>query len=161
MTRQRRRAMIIAVAAIITAAVACEVSAEVFVLKSGGQIEGQSLNPQRERGQPYQVRTSDGVQLVLAENLVQRVVVKSDLVKQYEAALQRLQNTADSQWQMAEWCREVGLIEQRRRHLQAVIALDPNHEEARKALGFAKIGGKWLTQDQYMESQGYFRYKGA
>jgi hypothetical protein len=53
------------------------------------------------------------------------------------------------------------LLEQRKKLLGAVIALDPNHAEARKALGYQKFGSRWLTQDEYMQSQGYQRYKGS
>src|SRR5262245_25430184 len=94
--------------------------AEVFVLKTGGRIEGQHLNPQRDRGQAYEVRTENGVRLSLADSAVARVIVKSDIDKQYEAALARLESTVDAQWNMAEWCKEAGLVQQRRRHLQEV-----------------------------------------
>src|SRR5262245_47766576 len=135
--------------------------AEVFVLKSGGRIEGQHLNPARDRGQPYEVRTDDGVRLSLADSTVTRVIVKSDIDKQYEAALDKLDNTVTAQWVIAEWCKEAGLVQQRRRHLQEVIKLDPNHVEARKALGYQRYGSEWLTQEEFMDSHGYVRYKGA
>jgi hypothetical protein len=135
--------------------------AEVFVLKSGGRIEGQHLNPNRERGQPYQVRTEEGVQLVLADSTVQRVIVKTDLDRQYEALLSKTENSVEGQWSLAEWCKEAGLAEQRKRHLQAVIALDPNHAEARQALGYQRYGSRWLTQEEHKQSQGYSKYKGA
>ena len=47
--------------------------AEVFVLKSGGRIEGEHLNPQRTPGQAYLLRTGEGIRLALAEGAVQRV----------------------------------------------------------------------------------------
>jgi hypothetical protein len=134
---------------------------EVFVLKSGGRVEGEILNPNRERGQPYQVRTEEGVKLALADSAVSRVIAKTDLDRQYEALLPKLENTVEAQWAMAEWCKEAGLSEQRKRHLQAVIALDPNHAEARRALGYQRHGSRWLTQDEFMQSVGYARYKGA
>src|SRR5262245_8920674 len=62
---------------------------------------------------------------------------------------------------MAEWCKEAGLIQQRKRHLQAVIAIDPNHVEARKALGYQRYGSRWLTQEEFMANNGYVRYKGS
>jgi hypothetical protein len=62
---------------------------------------------------------------------------------------------------MAEWCKEVGLVEQRKRHLAAVIALEPNHAEARRALGYQLQGSRWFTTDELKQSQGYIRYKGA
>src|SRR4051794_21854463 len=131
--------------------------AEVFVLKSGGRIEGQILNPNRERGQPWQLKTDEGVKLALAEGAVSRVIAKTDLDKQYEAQLPKLENTVEAQWAMAEWCREAGLLEQRKRHLQAVLALDPNHAEARRTRGYQKHGSRWLTQDEFMQSVGYVR----
>jgi len=137
------------------------VRGEVFVLKSGGRIEGEILNPNRERGQPWQVKTEDGVRLALADSAVSRVIAKTDLDRQYEALFPKLENTAEAQWNMAEWCKEAGLAEQRKRHLQAVLAIDPNHAEARRTLGYQKHGSRWLTQDEFMQSVGYVRYKGA
>jgi len=137
--------------------------AEVFVLRAGGRIEGEHLNPQRVAGQPYQLRTSDGLRLSLADQAIARVIVKTDVDKQYEALLAKAANTEKDQWALAEWCKEAGLLEARRRHLQAVIAVNPDHAEARKALGYQRFPTKpgWLTQDEYMQSLGYVRYKGA
>jgi hypothetical protein len=134
---------------------------EVLVLKSGGRVEGELLNGERAAGQPYLLRTAEGVRFALPEAGVQRVIAKTELHKQYEALLPKTPNTPDGQWAMAEWCKEAGLLDERKRHLAAVIALDPNHEEARKALGYQRFGSRWLTQDEYMQSQGYQRYKGA
>jgi hypothetical protein len=145
----------------VVVAFAALAHAEVFVLKSGGRVEGQILNPNRERGQPWQVKTGEGIKLALADSAVLRVIAKTDLDKQYDAQLPKLENTVEAQWGMAEWCKEAGLLEQRKRHLQTVLALDPNHVEARKALGYQKHGSRWLTQDEYMQSVGYVRYKGA
>src|SRR5262249_29700820 len=51
--------------------------------------------------------------------------------------------------------------EQRKKHLQAVVALDPDHAEARKALGYHRYGTRWLTPEEHMQSIGYIRYKGG
>jgi hypothetical protein len=135
--------------------------AEVFVLKSGGRIEGELLNRERAAGQAWQLRTGSGVRLALADSAVQRVIAKTDLDKQYEALLPKTPNTVAGQWAMAQWCQEAGLEEQRKRHLQAIITLDPDHTEARKALGYQRHGSRWFTQDEYMQNLGYVRYKGA
>src|SRR6267142_1736215 len=135
--------------------------AEVFILKSGGRIEGEHLNPNRERGQPYHLRTGEGVQLYLADSTVQRVIVKTDLDKQYETLLAKTDNSVEGQWGLAEWCKEAGLTEQRKRHLQAVISLAPDHAEARKALGYQRYGSRWLTHEEHLQSLGYSKYKGA
>jgi hypothetical protein len=146
---------------VVVAAAPHAARAEVFVLKSGGRVEGEHLNPNREAGNPYLVRTNDGVRLALADSTIFRVIVKTDVDKQYEAMLPKLANTVEAQWGMAEWCKEAGLSEQRKRHLQAVVAIDPNHAEARKALGYQRYGTRWLTSEQFLESHGYVRSKGA
>jgi len=137
------------------------VHGEVFVLKAGGRIEGEHLNPQRMRGQPYRVRTDGGLVLDLAENTVARVVVKSDVQREYEARLPGVPQTVDGHWEMAEWCQEAGLDEQRRRHLVSIIGLDPDHAEARRLLGYTRYGSKWMTQDEFLQSRGYVRTKGV
>ena len=54
----------------------------------------------------------------------------------------------EGQWKLAEWCHEHGLPDQRKTHLQRVIELDPDHVEARRLLGYSKIDGKWMTQEE-------------
>lgn len=142
-------------AALACAAVGPAARGEVFVLRSGGRLEAQLLNPQRAGGQPFQVRTADGLTLVLAENTVARVVVKSDVQREYEARLPAVANTVQAQWDLAEWCKEVGLTDERRRHLSAVLALDPDHKQARWALGYSRYGSRWMTQNEFLESRGY------
>ena len=45
-------------------------------------------------------------------------------------------------------------------HLRRVIELDPQHVEARRALGYAQIDGQWTTPDELMLQRGYKKYKG-
>jgi hypothetical protein len=135
--------------------------AEVLLLKTGGRIEGELLNPQRSTGDAYHLRTPRGVTLALASDQVSRLVVVSDIQKQYDALLPKVPNTAEGHWKMSQWCREAGLTEQRRFQLSEVIRLDPDHEEARRALGYSQFGGRWMTTEENMESRGYVRYKGS
>jgi hypothetical protein len=134
---------------------------EVFVLKAGGRIEGQHLNPERTSLQPYRVRTEDGLTLELAANTVARVVIKSDVQQEYEARLPGVPQTVAGHWEIAEWCQEAGLDEQRRRHLVAILGLNPDHAEARRLLGYSRYGSKWMTQDEFLQSRGYVRTKGV
>ena len=136
-------------------------SGEVFVLKSGGRVEGEFLNPGREPGATFELRTDDGLRLSLGEDQVHRVIVKSDVEKEYEAAALTMGSSVDDHWAMAEWCKDAGLVSQRKRHLAEVIRLEPDHKEARAALGYSLFGSKWMTQEEYLNSRGYVRYKGA
>lgn len=134
---------------------------EVFLLKTGGRVEGEPLNAQRAPADPYHLRTPLGMRLALSPSQVLRVVVKTDVERQYEALLPTIANTAEAQWQMAEWCKEAGLLDERKRHLNELISLDTDHEEARAALGYLRIGSRWMTQDQFFTSQGYVRSGGS
>lgn len=56
--------------------------------------------------------------------------------------------TVDGHWDLAEWCRKHGLDEQRRAHLTAVLDIDPDHDRARKALGFVRVGPFWQSKQE-------------
>ncbi len=134
--------------------------ADVFLLRSGGRIEGQLQNPDEIPRQVYIIETPVGVQLTLERQAVARVLRQSDDLATYLAKAPSVPDTVDRQWQLAEWCRQHHLGTQRRVHLERVIELDPDHAQARRALGYSLIDGQWHTQDQLMASRGYVRYKG-
>ncbi|WP_254512513.1 HEAT repeat domain-containing protein [Anatilimnocola floriformis] len=137
-------------------------SAEVFLLRSGGRVEGQWLNPQRAVTDNYLLRNLAGVQISLAGPQVQRVLATSDVQKQYEDLLHKMPQTVTGHWQLAQWCRDAGLTQQRKFHLEEILKLDTNHEEARLALGYGKFAtGGWMTPDEFMLRQGYVKYHGA
>ena len=79
---------------------------------------------------------------------------------EYEKFNVRTPDAAEAQWELAEWCKQNKLTAQRKVHLQRVIALDPEHEEARRALGYQRVDGKWMTRDERMLKQGYVKYRG-
>jgi hypothetical protein len=135
--------------------------AEVFLLRSGGRVEGEWLNPQRGGTEDYLLRTLAGVQLSLSGPQVQRVLATSDVQKQYEELLHKAPTTVAGHWTMAQWCRDANLAAQRKFHLEEIIKLDTNHEEARLALGYGKFAtGGWMTPDEYMLRQGYVKSRG-
>lgn len=136
--------------------------ADTFVLKSGGQIEGSRLPAKETGAKPTSFRVKTGLGVIeLAESQVERVIAESPAEKQYRAFLLKMPETLDGNWKMSEWCRTNDLPEKRELHLHAVIALDPDHEAARRALGFSKVDGDWRKPDEYMRSKGYVRHKGA
>lgn len=143
------------------AALAPAVRGEVFLLKSGGRLEAEHLNAQRKPADPYLIRMESGVRMALAPSVVARVVVKTDVQKQYDELAAAAASTAEGHWQMAEWCKEAGLLEERKRHLTQVIAFNPEHEEAHAALGLLKVGSRWMTQEEFFTSRGYVRSGGA
>ncbi len=61
----------------------------------------------------------------------------------YHARRDKSPDTAQAQWQLAEWCEQNGLTAEARVHLTAVVRLNPAREEAWKKLGYRKQKGVW------------------
>jgi len=132
---------------------------EIFVLDNGGRIEGDILNKESPRKR-YVIKTTTGAQITLDKAQVTEVIRQSANDIEYEKVRQRYPDTIEGQWGLAEWCRERKLTTLRARHLERIIELDPDHEKARRALGFRRVAGEWKTQKQEKEEQGYVRYNG-
>jgi hypothetical protein len=133
--------------------------AETFILANGGRIEGKLLNPDDSPRETYLIETAEG-RISLAADQVANVEVLSPVMRQYVALLPRMPETAEGIWKMAEWCRTSGLDAEREKHLEELLKLDPDHAEARHALGYNKVDGKWIRPDEHMRSLGYVRFEG-
>jgi len=134
---------------------------DVIVLKHGGRIEGEWLNRNERDPRVYEIKTRAGGRITLSAADIARVETTSDVMRQYEQKLADMPDTLDGHWEMAEWCRKQELKTQREFHLRKVLQFDPNHEAARRALGYTRVKGKWVQPDQWMEKQGYIRHKGS
>ena len=133
---------------------------EVFLLTNGGRVEGQWLNRDEHQRQNYQIRLSSGGQLTLENAQVKKVVEPRPDESEYEKIRPQYPDTVEGQWKLAQWCQDHQLTAQRKTHLLRVIELDPNHVQARRALGYSKFDGQWMTQEEKMTKEGYRLYKG-
>ena len=154
------RAVVLFAMLAMVLALASSTQAESFLLKSGGRLEGEWLNPKRATADAYEMRTPEGIRLVLNREQVVKVFIKSDLERDYEKLLPRMPNTVEGQWKMAEWCKDAGLKAKREHHLQEVIKAEPAHEAARIALGYQRYEGAWQKPEEHMASLGYVRFQG-
>ena len=75
-------------------------------------------------------------------------VAHADLMAEYNGHRVRTPIKPDAQYKLGKWCVDKGLIAESRAHFATVLRADPNHAEARKALGFKKSGRRWTTEDQ-------------
>jgi len=139
----------------------CEVaSAEVFVLSNGGRVVGELLNSDQLPRQTYVIKVQHGGEVTLTAAQVKQILHQRPEELEYEKICPRYGDTIEEQWALAEWCRERYLVDQRKKHLERIIQLDPDHEKARRALGQTLRNGKWMTQKQWMTKQGYRLYRG-
>lgn len=134
--------------------------ADVFVLENGGQVEGELVNRDESPRTTYVVRMANGGEITLTVDQVKQAIIKSEAERQYEKYLPRMPETADGNWKMAQWCRRHQLDSLERLHLEQVINYDPQHEPARRRLGYSRINGEWVKTDELMQQRGYIRHEG-
>lgn len=133
---------------------------EVFVLVGGGNISGELLKKDQLPRDEYIVRTSEGVVFKLDRSQVADHEYKRSEESEYERIWPSFADTVEAQWEIAEWCRERSLTEQREHHLERIVHLDPDYEPARRALGFTRRNGRWTTRDDQYRRRGYVYHEG-
>ncbi|HUE70343.1 MAG TPA: HEAT repeat domain-containing protein [Pirellulaceae bacterium] len=160
-TSTSRLLLAIVAAALTTLALPHAAAADVVVLKTGGRIEGKVANPDRARTDPVSIVASSGLKLVFGAAQVKQVIDgrKNDLLQEYQDLLPTIANTVEGHFDMAAWCLEAGLGVQRKFHLEEVIRLDPDHEDARRMLGHTRIDDEWMRPGEWEKKRGlvYFQ----
>lgn len=135
--------------------------ADVFVLSHGGRIRGDWLNSDAESPSTYEIEIEGGGHLTLGAEQVADVVEKSKVQRQYEAALPKVPDTVEGHWDMAQRCKKAGLDTERNFHLRRILELSPDHADARYALGYSRVQGQWVQQDEWRKKQGYVLHEGS
>ena len=133
--------------------------ADVFVLKDGGTLDGDLMNPSEIPRKTYKVRTADGIEMSLDAKFVERVRKgERESLTEYKAFAPFKENTVENHLEIAEWCRQQRLTDLWRRHLHRVLELDPDNKTARQLLGHFKApDGSWTTQQEMLGSKGYIQ----
>jgi hypothetical protein len=149
-----------AVAFLALSAAICSAQADVFVLVGGGRVVGELVNREESPRRQYVIQVADGAKVALDAAQVRQVLRPRAEEAEYERIRPTYADTAAAQWELAQWCREHRLTAQREVHLRRVIELEPNHAEARHALGYSQIDGQWATRREVMIQRGYQLYKG-
>ena len=72
----------------------------------------------------------------------------------YRARRDKIPETAQAHWQLADWCDQNDLKAEAMAHLTAVVRLNPGHEDAWKKLGFRKQKGRWTAPEQVAAPRG-------
>jgi len=130
------------------------------VLSSGGRVVGELLNPNQVPRTDFLVKTPEGVVFKIERTEVAQRLTPRPEEAEYEAIWPRYADTVEAQWELAEWCRERTLSAQRERHLKRILQLDPDHEQARRGLGYVTRDGQWTTRDDEFRKQGYVYFEG-
>lgn len=118
--------------------------ADVFELRNGERIEGAVI---RESSTFISVKTSSGEVVTLdVGQIVRREKAQSEY-DEYQARRDKLgAKDLEGHLQLAQWCVDRSLFQESLFHLRMVLTADPNHEEARRRLGYVRIHGRWYIE---------------
>lgn len=134
--------------------------ADEFLLTSGARIDGEYLNPDQLPRTTYELKLASGGKITFTRDQVQEVVRQSPAELEYETLRHQQPDTAEGHMKLAAWCKENKLADLNKEHLRRVIELEPNHKDARPALGYSRIQGQWRTQAEHLASLGKVQHKG-
>ena len=133
------------------------VLADVVYLKGGGKFTGRIVEQTAER---MVIDIGDGV-IGFSMERVEEIVKGPTPLDEYDARASKLgQQDVDGWRSLAEWASMRGLSAQSRAAYKKVLAVAPDDAEAREALGFVKVDGRWLTEEESYRARGYVRYEG-
>ncbi|MBX3443420.1 MAG: HEAT repeat domain-containing protein [Planctomyces sp.] len=136
-----------------------DVRADVVRLNNGGEVRG-LLQGDRRPGETVELETLLGGRVILARAEISSVSRRSPLVEEYVTRAREVVDVIEARWELAEWCREERLTQQREEQLEAILLLDPEHVPSRRGLGHVQFQGEWMSKDESMERQGYVKHKG-
>ena len=134
----------------------------VLLLKDGGTVEGELLNPDEINRKLYQIKTADGLEISLDYKLVERIQNRErEALIEYNREAPLTNNTVENHLHWAKWCNEHQLPAQAKVHWQQILELDSDHVDARHVLGYHKTStGGWESQQEKLASKGYVQYQG-
>ena len=126
-------------------------------IRNGGGIRGEIKD--LGSGQ-YEITPTLGGKITLAaEEVKQATELRPEQISyRFFAPLQK--DTVEARLKIARWAEEKKLSALAEEQYQRVVELDPDNEEARKALGHVKEGNVWVSKKEQMEQRGLERVGG-
>lgn len=147
-------------AIIVLSMISVSVRADVLELKTGGRVEGKIRQSPDQNSSVFIVDLADGGQFTVPRSQVAHVDTISADEAEYQKLARTAPDTVEGHWKLVLWCRQHKLEKNAEPHLERILELDPNHAEARAALGFRQKDGKWMKRDDVMASRGLVQYEG-
>ncbi|MDP1560954.1 MAG: hypothetical protein Q8M16_06120 [Pirellulaceae bacterium] len=122
-----------------------------------GSITQSRIGPRND--EELELVLDDGSKLILHRDLYQSWKPESAALPEYRERLEKAVRTVDSQWELAQWCKENNLKPQADTHARLVVELDPEHEPARRALNHQRIRGRWQDPEVEKKREGRIKVK--
>ena len=92
---------------------------------------------------------------------VERIVKGRSPLDEYDERAAKLQSSDADGWRtLGRWASHQGLSAQARQAYQNVLVVAPDDAEARQALGYVQVEGRWLTEEEGYRARGYVKVDG-
>ncbi|HQQ78475.1 MAG TPA: hypothetical protein PLB01_14065 [Thermoanaerobaculia bacterium] len=131
--------------------------ADVVYVKGGGSFSGRILEQTAEK---VVIDFGDGT-IGLQMDQVESIVKGTSPLDEFDARAAKLGPQDVNGWRsLGLWASTKGLSAQSRAAYKRVLALAPDDKEAREALGFVQVDGRWLTEEESYRARGFVKYDG-
>jgi len=131
--------------------------ADVVYLQGAGTITGKIVE---QTATTVQVDVGGGI-VGVPMSRVDHIVKARCPLDDYQARAGKLAPTDTAGWlKLAEWASQNGLPMNAHDAYEKALTSSPDNAEARQALGYTKLNGRWLTEDEAYQASGYVKYNG-
>jgi len=141
----------------VLAAAAGAARADEVVLRNGARFEGQV-----QEGKDTVTVVMDIGTMTFKKIDVAKIDRGPSALSEFDAKLAELKaDDLDAQYRLAMWARKKLLDQRATRLLEEILERDPEHARAREALGYIRVDGRWLTEDQVKIQKGLVYFRGG
>ncbi|MBW2993219.1 hypothetical protein KY317_01440 [Candidatus Woesearchaeota archaeon] len=142
-----RRLLVVCAMIIILCAIAL---GDVIHMCDGRKITGKII---REDADSVVVKTRYGEMSIPRSDIdhIEKGKVPEEIYEEKAKALKK--DDGEGHYQLGLWCKENNLNKEAKEEFKKAIAANPDHEDARKQLGYEKVEGKWVLTAKEAKEQ--------
>lgn len=127
--------------------------ADTLLLSTGGQLTGKVREVESKKTPYVLVQVDQDLSVAIAK-ANSRMIVGDEKLQEYRRRVVEAGQDGQAHYELATWCRQNNLLQQRQYHLLRTIDLLPDHPNARAALGYTRKDGKWILTEVWRRNQG-------
>lgn len=122
---------------------------DILILEGGRSLYGKILE---ETDEYVKIKCKYGVQTISKDNIreICRAAEFYDTFRRKRDKVEKKRN-ADEYYKLGLWCKKRKRKREANECFNSAVFINPNHEQARKTLGYKRHKGKWYTPDRYNE----------
>lgn len=123
-------------------------------LKNGNVLRGVV----KEQGDKITVQMDIG-SITVDRSQVKEIVKSTSPLQEFHDRLKEIKyGDTEGYFKLGLWARERELPTKAKDVFEKILAIDPDHEGARKQLGYRRHQDKWMTDDEYMVALGFVKH---